>query len=333
MKLKILTVSFLSLFLFASPCFADKYGVYVKVIEGAQGSFDKVSEKVEGALRKANWRILASYDTGVPEKCEFRSRVIIFSSTGYENSILSHGPKAAFALPLRVGVYEDDAGINVALLNPVSINRTIIDGTSAEEKGITEFSQVTMNSITNIITKAVAGNVVNEQMGEIRSKGRIDGTYGGDFVQKIKEIYKSRSSSDTNFKKIAGDVKYGILNNKKGWRLVYTLNLFLQGVVIYGITKEEMEANAFSIIQDMQSTKQYTLPVLYYNTAFPIELIVYREGGNIKVVALDEMYRMNLYFLEIQKWKLIAKYFMIPGQIEEEIEKMATDEIVRRTQQ
>lgn len=333
MKLKILTFAFLGLFLFTSFGFADKYGVYVKVIEGAQGSFNEVSDKVEGALKKAKWRILASYDTGVPEKCELRSRVIIFSSSGYENSILSYGAKAAFALPLRVGVYEDDAGINVALLNPVSINRTIIAGTSAEEKSITEFSLITMNSITSVITKAVVGNVVNKQLGEIRSKGKIDGTYGGDFVQKIKEIYKSRDSSDTNFKKIAEDVKYGILNSKKGWRLVYTLNLFPQGVVIYGITKEEMEAKAFSIVQDIQSTKQYTLPLLYYNTAFPIELIVYREGGKIKVVALDEMYRMNLYFLEIQKLKLIVKYFTIPGQIEEEIEKMATDGIVRRTQQ
>jgi uncharacterized protein (DUF302 family) len=334
MKLKVFPLTLVVFFFFVSASFADQYGVYVKVIENAKGTFDEVSDKVESALSKARWKVLASFDTGVPEKSVFQSRVIVFSSSEYEKNILSYGAKAAFALPLRVGVYEDSAGIHVVLLNPVSINRTILNGTPAEEKKVTEFSLKTLNSITSIITNSVPGDAVTIQLGEIRSKGKIGGKYGGDFADKIKDAYTSRNASDLNFRKIIEDVHYGIINNRKGWRLIYTLNFPSHGVVMYGITKERMEAKTFSIVRDMQSEKQHNnFPLLFYNTAFPMEVIVYRDEGTVKVVVLDEMYRMKLYFHEIEKWKLFFKYYTIPGQIQEEIEKIATDGIVRRTEQ
>jgi uncharacterized protein (DUF302 family) len=292
-----------------------------------------VSDKVESALSKARWKVLASYDTGVPEKSIFQSRVIVFSSPEYEKTILSYGVKAAFALPLRVGIYEDSAGIHVSLLNPVSINRTIINGSLDEERKVTEFSLKTLNSITGIITNSVPGNAVSVQLGEMRSKGRLGGTYGGNFTDKIKDVYTSRNVSEMNFRKIIEDVRYGIINNKKGWRLIYTLNIPSHDVVIYGITKEGVEAKIFSIVRDMQSEKQQNPPLLFYNTAFPMEVVVYRDGGTIKVAVLEEMYRMKLYFFEIAKWKLFFQYFTFPGQIQEEIAKIATDGIVRKTQQ
>ena len=333
MKLKVSSLTLFVFFLFVPASFADQYGVYVKVIENAKGTFDEVSDKVESALSKARWKVLASYDTGVPEKSTFQSRVIIFSSSEYEKTILSYGVKAAFALPLRVGVYEDSAGIHVVLLNPVSINRTIINGALGEEKKITEFSLKTLNLITSIVTNSVQGNAVTVQLGEIRSKGRLGGMYGGDFEDKIKDAYTSRNASELNFRKIVEDVRYGIINNRKGWRLIYTLNVPSHDVVIYGITKEGVEAKTLSIVRDMQSEKQQNPPLLFYNTAFPMEVVVYRDGGMVKVAVLEEMYRMKLYFLEIGKWKLFFKYFTFPGQIQEEIVKIATDGIVRKTQQ
>ena len=333
MKLRIPLLILVVFLFFVSASFADQYGVYVKVIENAKGSFDEVSDKVESALSKASWKVLASYDTGVPDKSNFQSRVIVFSSPEYEKTILSYGVNAAFALPLRAGVYEDSAGIHVVLLNPVSINRTIIDGALAEEKKITEFSLKTLNLITSIITNSVPGDAVTIQLGEIRSKGKIGGTYGGDFADKIKDAYTSRNDSELNFRKIVEDVRNGIINNRKGWKLIYTLNIPSRDVVIYGISKEGVEERAFSIVRDMQPEKQQKSPLLYYNTAFPMEVVVYRGGGMVKVAVLEEMYRMRLYFHEIGKWKLFFKYYTFPGQIQEEIVKIATDGIVRRTQQ
>ena len=157
-------------FLLASVSFAGEYGVYVKVIERAKGSFDEVSSQVETALKSAGWEVLGAYNTGVPEGCKFRSRVIVFSSPAYAKSIMSNGIKAAFSLPLRAGIYEDESGINVAVVNPASINRTII-----HETKLNDFSLSSINSAINAIAKAVPGNIVKKQIGEVRSKGSVGG--------------------------------------------------------------------------------------------------------------------------------------------------------------
>jgi uncharacterized protein (DUF302 family) len=328
MRLKILIFIFIALVSFIPAGSADQYGMYVKIIENAQGSFDEVSARVESTLKGAGWEVLASHDTGVPDKYKFRSRVIIFSSSRYSNEVLSYGPKAAFALPLKVGIYEDSGGINIAILNPVSINRIIIGGNIDKERKVTEFSSAVLNSITGDITKEIRGNVVNTQMGMIRNKAR---TGGVEFTHKIRQVYASRYT-DANFKKVADDVKFGILNNKDGWRLVYTLDDLPEGVIIYGITKKEVETKIFSIPRKKKTKRQYAYPILYNNTAFPIELIVYREGNKTKVVTLDEMYRMKLYFQDIQKWKSI-EYIPTFRRIQSEIVKMATDGVMREIQQ
>ena len=146
-------------FLLVSVSFASEYGVYVKVIERAKGSFDEVSSKVEAALKSAGWEVLGAYNTGVPEGCKFRSRVIVFSSPAYAKSIMSTGVKAAFALPLRAGIYEDESGINVAVVNPASINRTII-----HETKLNDLSLSSINSVVDAIAKAVPGNIVKNRL-------------------------------------------------------------------------------------------------------------------------------------------------------------------------
>ena len=160
----------LTLFLLASVSFAGEFGVYVKVIERAKGSFDEVSSNVEAALKSAGWEVLAAYNTGVPEGCKFRSRVIVFSSPAYAKSIMSNSIKAAFSLPLRAGIYEDESGINVAVVNPASINRTII-----HETKLNDLSLSSINSVVDTISKAVPGNIVKKQIGEVRSKGSVGG--------------------------------------------------------------------------------------------------------------------------------------------------------------
>jgi len=312
MKLKILLVC-LALFFSASLSVAAEYGVYVKAVEKARGSFDEVSGKVEAALKSSGWEILAAYNTGVPEGCKFRSKVIVFSSPAYAKSIMSNNVKAAFALPLRAGIYEDETGINIAVVNPASINRTIIYDVKLDE-----LSLLTINPIVDAIAKAVPGNAVKKQIGEIRDEGRVGGMGGGDFLDKIEEIYVAPDGSSDTFKNVSEQVKNGILGNKKKWRLVYVLDLSAYNAVIFGITQAKTEGRAFKIAGEKRSSDSYKFPGIDHNAAFPIEVIVYKDGNNIKVVTLDEMYRMKLYFEDAGKWAFMKNMGM-PGQIEDEI--------------
>jgi uncharacterized protein (DUF302 family) len=288
---------------------AEKFGVYIKVIEKAQGSFDEVSSSVESGLKNGGWEILGSHDTGVPEKCGFRSRVITFSSEEYATEILKNGVKAAFALPLRAGIYEDDKGINIAVVNPSSINRTIIDETEMDS-----FSLNTANAIVETIAGSVKGNVVNKQAGQMRKRGRIGGMGGGDFLNKIDNI----GSSDASLMEVSDKVKAAILNNDKDWKLIYSYDLSGMGAVINGVTKTVTEGKAFSIAGEKRVSDSNICPGIDHGAAFPIEVITYKDEGQVRVVLMDGMYRMKMYFEDAGMWAFM-KNMKMPGRIEKEI--------------
>lgn len=316
MRGKIFIFMALTLFLLVSVSFAGEYGVYVKVIERAKGSFDEVSSKVETVLKSAGWEILAAYNTGIPEGCKFRSRVIVFSSPAYAKSIMSNGVNAAFAVPLRTGIYEDESGINVAVVNPASLNRTII-----HETKLKDLSLSSINSVVDAISKAVPGNIVKKQIGEVRSKGSVGGMGGGDFLDKIVEIYAAQDNADAAFKSISEKVRKGILGNEKNWKLIYTYDLSAHNAMIFGLTEAKMEGRAFRIAGEKRASDFYKFPGIDHNTAFPIEVIVYKDDNRIKVVTLDGMYRMKVYFEDAGKWAFMKNMGM-PGQIEKEIIEM-----------
>lgn len=306
----------LTLFLLVSVSFAGEYGVYVKVIEKARGSFDEVSSKAETALKSAGWEILAAYNTGVPDGCKFRSRVIVFSSPVYAKAIIANGVKAAFALPLRAGIYEDETGINIAVVNPASLNRTII-----HETKLKDLSLSSINSAVDAIAKAVTGDVVKKQTGEIRNKGKVGGMGGGNFPDKIVEIYAVQDISDATFKKVFENVKKGIHENKKNWKLIYAYDLSSHNAMILGLTEAKMEGRAFRIAGEKRTSDSYKFPGIDHNAAFPIEVIVYKDDNKIRVVTLDGMYRMKVYFEDAGKWAFM-KNMAMPGEIEEEITEM-----------
>jgi len=321
MRVRVVFLVCLALLLVASVGFAAEYGVYVKVVEKAKGSFDEVSGGVESALKSAGWTVLASFNTGVPEGCKFRSRVIVFNSPSYAKSVVATGVKSAFALPLRAGIYEDETGINVAVVNPASINRTLI-----HETRLNDLSLITINSVVEAIAKTVHGNPVKKQAGEIRSKGKVGGMGGGDFMDKIEEIYTAPDNSDATFRKVVENVKKGIHGNKKNWKLIYTLDLSDMGAVSIGVTEAKTEARAFRIAGDKRASDTNKFPGLDHNSAFPIEVIIYKDSGSIKVAIMDEMYRMKLYFEDAGKWAFMKNMGM-PPQIEQEIIEMVKSEL------
>jgi len=298
-----------------------QYGTFVKVTEKAAGSFEAVSNAVESGLQKAGWEILGTYDTGVPQGCNFRSRVIIFSSKDYADEIMKNGVKAAFALPLRAGIYEDETGINIDVVNPASINRTIIDETKLDT-----FSSVLAESLIDAIAGAVRGTVVKKQIGEIRSKGRVSGMGGGDFIDKIKEIYTTKDNADDTFKKVSEGVGEGIRSNTKGWKLTYEYDLSDHGAIIFGVTNNNMERRAFTIAGEKRASSSSKCPGIDHGASFPIEVVVYTEGGAVKVVTLDGMYRMKMYFEDAGMWAFM-KNMRMPGEIEDEIVEMSVSKL------
>jgi len=317
-KMSGIVVIFLLLFM-ASGVYAQEYGVYVKVAEKVSGAFDDVVKNTEGTLVKNGWQVLASYEASVPEGCGFRAHTIVINSSDYAKKILAHGPTASFAIPLRVAIFTDENGTNIAFLNPASLNRTVLGDTTEKE-----LSVATMKTLETVLASGVKGNVVNQQIGEIRSKGYIGGMGGGSFQGKIEEIYK-KEDAGSNFRDIAAKVKEGIASNKKDWKLVYSLEP-LNDVVIYGIDKPKTEARAFKIAGEKRESKNNSCPGIDHAPAFPVEVVVMKERGMVKVVTLTEMYRMKVYFQDAGNWAFMKNMGM-PGEIEKEIIEISSSKL------
>jgi uncharacterized protein (DUF302 family) len=295
----------------SSGVHAEEYGVYVKVAEKVSGTFDEVVKNTEGLLAKNGWQVLASYAAALPEGCGFKAHTIVINSPDYARKIMSHGPYSAFALPLRVGIFTDEKGTNISFLNPASLNRTVLGDTVEKELSVAK-----MKELSAMLASAGNGTVVNQQTGEIRSKGYVGGMGGGAFSGKITEIYK-KEDAGSNFHDIAAKVRDGIAANSKGWRLVYSLEPG-NNAIVYGLDKQKTEARAFKIAGEKRESKSNSCPGIDHSPAFPVEVIVLKENGMVKVVTLDEMYRMKVYFEDAGKWAFMKNMGM-PGEIEKEI--------------
>ncbi|MEJ2697387.1 MAG: hypothetical protein P8013_12140 [Candidatus Sulfobium sp.] len=262
---------------------------------------------------------MASYEASVPKDCGFRAYNIVINSPEYAKQIISHGPTAVFAIPLRVELYQDEKGLNAAFVNPASINRTVL-GDKTEER----LSETTMNKLSTILASAVQGDAVNRQIGELRSEGRVGGMGGGDFADMPEVMYKKDDAPGV-FQDIAAKVKDGIMSNKEGWKLIYTLKP-AEDIVMYGINNPATEARAYGIAGEKRESKDYRCPGIDHAAAFPIEVAIYKGRGVVKVVTLDEMYRMKLYFEDAGNWAFI-KNMRMPGQIKREIVKISTSKL------
>ena len=181
-----------------------------------------------------------------------------------------------------------------------------------------EFSLVTANSIVDTIAGSVKGDVVRNQAGQMRKRGMIGGMGGGDFLNKIDEIRSFSNSSDSTLKRVADQVKAGILQNDMEWKLMYSYDLSGMGAVIHGVTKTGTEGKAFRIAGEKRVSDSNICPGIDHGAAFPIEVVVYKEDGQVRVVLMDGMYRMKMYFEDAGMWAFM-KNMKMPGQIENEI--------------
>jgi len=313
----------LAVMLTATAGVAAEYGVYVKAVEKAAGSFDEVVSRTESALGEKGWQVISSYEVTVPDGCGFRAHTISLHNEAYARKLLARGTRAAFALPPRVVVYEDEGGTNVAFMNPSSVNRTVLGDGVAEN-----LAADTAAEISAIIAGAAGGAKVDRQIGQLRSKGKVSGPKmmgGGDFDDRVAILFET-AAAEGALEEISRKVKAGIKGNKTGWELVYYLDCIPQGVTIFGVNRKSMEAKAYSIAGERRRSKESPCPGIDHAAAFPVEIVVMQEGESVRVAILDGMYRMKVFFEDAGKWAF-AKNMTMPGTIEKEIREMTLAEL------
>jgi len=288
---------------------ADKSeGVYVKMLSGMKADITQSSAKVEDALKAAGFDVIAAYDNGAPEGCRFRAHTIIFTKPDYAAKVMAGGPDKAFGLPLRLALYEDEKGLNLAMVNPVSMNRSFFLNNSMDNAG---------SAVVDEVASALkgVGPVKKEQIGQMRSEGEIRGIGGGKFPGKMEDVAVTSLSVDD-----AADALAKGFADKSGYYTVYTYKP-TKDVAVVGVTNtSSMEGRAFYIAGEKRSDDDYMFPGMDHAAAFPIEIVIYNKNGKNTAVIVDEMWRMKLYFEDAGMWAFMKNMGM-PGDIQDEVVK------------
>ena len=284
---------------------AKTQGVYVQMVHGLKADAAQTASKAEAAIKGAGFTPLATFDNSSPESCRFKAFTVVFTNEAYAYKVIAGGPDKAFALPLRLSVYEDESGTNIDMVNPVSVNRTIFRGNTMDEPA---------QKIVDEVAAALktVGPVSIKQIGQLRDSGEITGMGGGLFSEKI--VTAATSAKPAH--EVAEMIKKGVAD-KAGWHTVYTYTI--NDVSIAGLTNKKTEARAYGIAGEKRASYANPCPGIDHAASFPIEAVIYKKGNSTSVNILTEMWRMKLYFQDAGNWAFM-KNMAMPGDIQKEID-------------
>lgn len=296
--------------------------VFISVADSVPMPVPAATTAIADALTRHGWSVLATYDVGTdPARCAYAAEVIVANEPKHATALMAHGPMAAFAIPVRVGVFEDERGVHVSMVNPLSIERTIV-----AESGLEPGGQSLVDEVTSLVADATHGRRVNRPYGQSRDRGLIGKTMGimagGPFVGRVETITPAADAT-ADVGRVADDIWQRLQRPARGtWQLraIYRLNLAEQGIVILGVSGAPMESRAFGIVGagGDDARAGFKCPGLAYAPAFPLELVVVRDTGRVGVRVIDSMFRMKMYFEDAGRMKF-TRNMRMPGSIADEL--------------
>ncbi len=320
-KLKLLLLPvfvFLSALLISKNVFAANYGVYTKIAVNVPGSISSVSQKVESALNSHNWTVIGKFNTALPAGDSYVSNVIVATNGVYDKYMADNGnyPLGAFGLPLRVAVYSTpNQGVVVSMLNLPALARTF-SGNS-----YVNYAVEVNNYLKGVIRDAVGGTPSDDQYGPMRSGRFPGGIGGGSFPGSVNQITNYSGSSNSNLLGVADLVLKGIEHNNGGWRLVYKIEKPSIGFIELGVTRNSTEKHSIEIDSGSRATSSDKFPGIDHSPAYPVEILIYRDGNYTDISILGEMWRMKYYFADAGMMAFMSHMGM-PGSIQGSLKQM-----------
>jgi hypothetical protein len=105
-----------------------------------------------------------------------------------------------------------------------------------------------------------------------------------------------------------------------GTQAVYVIDFPEQNASLVGVSGSRIESKSFEIVASGgdDAREDLACPGIDHAAAYPIEVLISRDGDNIRISLVDEMYRMKMFFEDAGKMAF-AKNMAMPGSIEDEI--------------
>jgi len=297
-----------------------EYGVYEYVVRNVQGTYDQITADLRLAAEKAGWQVIAVNDAGQMEDCPYKARVFVLYHPAYAKTIMeANGKTGPFAALDRINIFQDEDGCHVSVVNPHSITRTAL----MDDDKYENLAEEHLQALRAMITSTVKGEESRKQYGEMRDKGYIGKTMGvvagGRFDDKVEDEFVVAAG---NIQDVAAKVEKALKRKGKEWgtQLVFTLPLPEFATVVFGTTGTLLDTKSFEIVGsgDDDARDKFKCPGLAHAAAYPIEIVVAKDGNDVKVRMVHAMFRMKMYFEDAGKWAFM-KHMGMPGSIGGEI--------------
>jgi len=217
--------------------------------------------------------------------------VIILTDKTYLNAVDKAKRNAFFAIPLKVGVITKNNKSNISFLNPRYTIAAFSKKNNVKKVADKEKAKL-LNSLKAIsgisgTPKAYGYSSDDDSLAEWNMMGKSLHTLNT--IGKFKNNQSAKAAVDAALKA-----------KKNGWSKVYEVDL--KNAIVIGVANPAYEKEAFQI----GGTNHLT--------AFPFELVI--KSG--EVIALPEMYRMSLYFMDAGMGAFIA-HMSLPGEIDDSL--------------
>ncbi len=343
--------------LICTNIFASDHGMYLRIFSNVQENIETVSSKIEEKIKNSNIFLLYHEEAAslnivredINEHCSYKARLLIFSAKNYTRMLTSFGNKYLCAGFIRIGIFENENGVQVVLSDPETINRIIFNDLPDDkyEELVAKSKQYKSNLIKTLHTLEIE-HKVQEARKPIRSdkalrkasKDMIMMVGKMTFFKNEKQfpiIYSHKSTEGKagleklkkeifmnlgNFKPSQKDVDYDWCEspNQLHWKVVSEIYSPDSTAVLLGIMRDRTTALSFHIAGMKREEDNNSCPGIDHIAAYPIEVLIMLENDEIIVRTPREMFRMDMYFWDAGKWAFM-KFMNMPKTLDESIKK------------
>ena len=299
----------------------EDQGVYEYVLTKISGDQQTNLAQLKKAFSQAGWQVLATDVHRSPSGCNYKAIVVSVYDSAYGAQLLGYNAQTApFALVDRVNLFEDENGLNVSIVNPVNVLRTVL----MDDEKYTAFADAHRQKLREIIASALKGTVSRKQYGEIRDEGYIGRTMGvmagGAFAEKIETVARF---NEANIDAVVNNIKTALQNNKGEWGIVarYVLKVPGRSLAVIGLSSPKIESRSYEIVKEGgdDSREDFRCPGIAHAGAYPFELVITGTGKQLQAQMVEAMYRMKMFF-EDAGMMAFASNMTMPGSIQDEVE-------------
>ena len=313
---------------------AEEYGIFERLLE-ASGSFQDTTTALEKAIAESKFTLQAKRDLTYTDKQQ-QARIYVLTSSAYMEAAKNEAPNTVSAQILRIGVYQYGAGkpTHVDVANPVAHAMVFYSGSKDYDKLIAAAKAVEQE-LRDTIAK-VPGKAVQVQLEPKRTEktyNKFDGDGPAKMMAKWRNWSESQnlafSAKPEEFAATVAKVEKALrasqdkgVDDSSGWTLVSKIPVGSEAVY-FGISNQYTENKCIRINSDFRSdgkAPDAPYPGVDHAPALPLEVIVYNDGKETKVVQYGEMWRMQLYFWD-SGYIAFAKNTLIPSIIFSSIEQ------------